>query len=223
MNYTGLVVKLDLAGRRFGRLTAVRPLPARTVSGGSAIYWECLCDCGNRTEVITASLTTARTVSCGCARYDMARIRGGANFRHGHRVTETPTYRIWAAMRARVNNPNLSGYANYGGRGIKCIPRWAHFENFLADMGERPAGMTLDRIDPDGDYEPLNCRWADRTVQANNRRTNRRIEFRGESRTIREWEAELGFKNGTLWIRLKSGWDVERALTEPVRYGRKKQ
>lgn len=109
-------------------------------------------------------------------------------------------------------------WANYGGRGIAVCERWRNdFPAFLADMGPRPAGTTLDRINPDGNYEPSNCRWATAKEQGRNRRNNVRYAFNGESLTLPEWEERTGIDKGVLFCRLKSGWSIERALTEPTR------
>ncbi|WP_280186032.1 MULTISPECIES: hypothetical protein [Nocardia] len=116
-------------------------------------------------------------------------------------------------MRRRV----LDNRPRYGGRGITIDPRWDSFENFLADMGERPAGTTLDRIDNDGPYSPDNCRWASNLTQGNNRANNRHITYRGRTQTIAEWAREVGLPRGVVYNRIMLlKWPVDRALTEPV-------
>jgi hypothetical protein len=120
-------------------------------------------------------------------------------------------------MRYRCEKPEKHNYKYYGGRGIKVCDRWQHFEHFVADMGERPAGMTLDRIDTNGNYEPANCRWAAKATQANNTRANRLIEFKGETKTLSNWAREYGLTTATVWNRLSVlCWTVEQSLTIPT-------
>jgi hypothetical protein len=124
-------------------------------------------------------------------------------------------YRIWVGMRDRCNN-DRSG--NYGARGIRFCDRWQCFENFLADMGEPPTFQhSIDRINNDGNYEPGNCRWATRTEQSRNQRSNTILEFRGEKVTLAEWSERMGIKASTLCVRLyKLCWTIEQSLTTPV-------
>lgn len=157
------VLTRDLSGKIFERLFVVRPL-RRTKS--RHVVWECHCVCGALVEVVGAKLTNGHTRSCGCLQ---AEITGRINYKHGlsHTIKE---YGVWKAMRQRVSNPNFEGYANYGGRGIRVCSRWDSFENFLADMGPCPQGLTLERKDVNGHYEPSNCVWATRTEQSRNQR-----------------------------------------------------
>ena len=135
--------------------------------------------------------------------------------RHG--LTDTPTHSSWCSMNSRCNNPKVHQYPYYGGKGIKVCERWKSFENFLSDMGPRPEGMTLDRINNTKDYEPSNCRWATRDEQSKNRTTSINITFNGKTQLLAEWARELGINPGTLANRLKSGWAIDRALTAAVR------
>jgi hypothetical protein len=160
----------DLTGQRFGRLTAAWPAGIQ----GRARVWLCFCDCGNFKSVGISALLYGRTRSCGCLLAEEASKRAKkAFYKHGHgaKGKETLTYVSWQAMKSRCLCPSATSYAHYGGRGIKVCDRWLHsYENFLADMGERPEGKTLDRYpNPAGNYEPGNCRWATVQEQADNR------------------------------------------------------
>jgi len=120
-------------------------------------------------------------------------------------------------MKARCESKSCRNYPIYGGRGIKICKRWQTFENFLSDMGERPSGMSIDRIDNDLGYNKDNCRWASMITQARNRRGIKRITFNGTTKCIGEWAETLGLKHVTLRARLKRGWGLEAAFKKPVR------
>ena len=146
-----------------------------------------------------------------------SRKPGGNNNNLKHGQSYTPTYVSWRQMLMRCQNPNVRQYQWYGARGIKVCARWKDFTNFYADMGDRPEGMTLDRLDNDEDYELSNCRWATNSEQSHNKRNNRLIRFNGETLHLTEWAKRLKLSKATLSARLtRYGWSVERALTTPA-------
>jgi hypothetical protein len=196
--------RIALEGQIIGRLTIGAPV--RT--SGKAIKYECVCSCGSTLQVLGQSLRTGNTQSCGCLRDEKI---AAVKYRHG--LSKTPVHNTWLSMLQRCEDQKCRAYPDYGGRGISVCPEWHVFENFLADMGLPPDGKTLDRENNELGYSKDNCRWVTRITQANNRRSNKLIEFQGRTQTQREWEKEKGMRAGQLYERLHRGWSVQRALT----------
>lgn len=196
----------NLIGERFGRLVVIGRSPNR--AGETNAIWLCRCDCGNESEVRSGSLKNGGTQSCGCLCRD--RVIAAKTT---HRMTKSREYRCWRGIKQRCNNPNDRGYKNYGGRGIRVCGRWNEsFERFFEDMGEAPEGMSLDRIDNNGDYSPKNCRWATPETQHRNRRNNHVLTARGKSMIIWDWHKETGANRSTILSRLRRGWSHEEAI-----------
>lgn len=201
----------DLTGQVFTRLTVIRR--AENAKNGTAMF-ECKCSCGALVIKKGINLRSGSTKSCGCLRFgenaDRMRLVPGS---HGHCTGGTsPTYYSWKNMRARCLNPKRFAYHRYGGRGISVCDRWYHFENFLQDMGERPEGMCLERIDNNGNYCPENCRWASIKEQTRNTARNVWITHEGVTMCLADWSKKLGGSSTKLYRRLKAGWTMERAL-----------
>lgn len=204
----------DLIGTRSGRLVVVS-------SEGNNKHRKrlirCKCDCGNEVVIVRSSITRKdeekRTKSCGCARREsMLRV----HTKHGmaKRGNETPTFSVWKDMHRRCRNKTRADYKYYGGRGIIVCDRWGDFKNFLDDMGERPPGMTIDRIDTYGNYEPLNCRWITIQEQQNNRRSCVYIEHDGRTLNMKQWARELGITYYVMQKKIKDGKGLRQILVE---------
>ena len=205
--------KTDWIGKRFGRLV-VESFAGRRKN--YAAYWHCRCDCGVVKAVLAAHLRSGRTQSCGCLQREMTRTRmtvhGHASYQH-----HTPAYVLWLNMKTRCFNALAEDYRYYGARGITICDRWrTSFQNFYEDMGDPPQGMSIERIDNSHGYNPENCRWATAQEQANNRRSNTHISYRGKTQTLAAWSREMGMSSMCLIQRLKRGWTVERALSTPI-------
>lgn len=199
----------DLIGKRFGMLTVLgveREGKAKVMP-----LMRCACDCGKETTPQPYALLRGVTTSCGCAHLAKITKHGQAYGKNGSK-----TYMAWSQMKARCDNPSNKFYADYGGRGIGYCESWKDFANFFADMGEAPAGLTLDRRDNSKGYSKENCRWATRKEQQNNRRNTRMIEFDGKLWPKQEIAAQFGIDPHTLMNRLRRGWPIEKALTFPV-------
>jgi hypothetical protein len=197
----------NYVGETFGRWTVVEYAPRRR--GGAYSYCRCRCSCGTERQVSTSNLRNGLSVSCGCLRREQGLP---ANRTHGR--AGTSLYNIWCNIKARCQKPQNPAYPYYGGRGIKLCERWQSFENFAADMGERPPGLTVDRMDSNGDYEPGNCRWATREEQSNNTSANRFIVFQGRRQTIGKWARELRVPPHKLYHLANRGADMTATLAE---------
>jgi len=201
---------VSLVGRRFGRLIVKE-------SAGKVKHeaiWLCMCDCGNKKIVRGSHLKSGDTSSCGCLKRENIRK---SKIVHGAAIVGKVTreYSAWQHMKKRCLNPQSPDYKNYGGRGIRVCNRWVHnFKDFFSDMGRCPPGLTLERIDNNGDYEPSNCRWATRKEQGLNTRNNRRIEFNGQIKTVSEWAEIIGIPDSTLRTRLRNGWIPKTIVTK---------
>lgn len=200
---------VPMDGQRFSRWLVMREAPLKRRSRRVL----CKCDCGAESIVRVSDLNSGWSSSCGCLGREKS---AETNRRHGG--ASRSEYRIWAAMRQRCGNPKNQAYRYYGGRGIKVCKRWASdFVNFYADMGARPKGLTIERIDNSRGYSPDNCKWVSRKEQTRNTRWNRQIKYKGETHCLVEWTELLQIPYKRTSSRLARGWDVARAFTEEVR------
>ena len=206
---------IDLSGRRFGRLVVVGI--GEAVSG--KVKWLCRCDCGNEKNISRSSLAAGYTKSCGCIRREMTIERMTT---HGWcPAKKTPEYRAWLSIRKRCYNKKHPYFHLYGGRGISVCDSWRDsFLAFIEDMGVRPAGCSIDRIDFNGNYEPSNCRWANAFQQANNQRKNVYVVVDGIRMSIADAARKASVNYRKLrYFYCRRKLPIERALvraTEPL-------
>jgi hypothetical protein len=171
--------------------------------------WRCICDCGGENVVPTAMLRGGITKSCGC-------LKSKGN-RRTHGMHNSRAYIAWVNMKARCNDPNKPQYKDWGGRGITYDPRWNSFENFYADMGDPPEGMSLDRINNDGPYCKNNCRWETPDTQRRNSRQVRPVTIGDRTMLLNDWCKEFGLAASTVYRRINRGWSDIDALTKRER------
>jgi hypothetical protein len=199
------VVRLiNLTGKKFGRLTVLK----RSEKRNANVSWECLCECGKTIVAFGFDLKRGHTSSCGCLQVDAVTK---------HNLWKSPIYKIWLSMIQRCTNSRASHYKDYGGRGIAVCDRWLNsFECFYEDMNYGyHKGLSIERIDVNGNYTPNNCKWIAKSEQQNNKRNNHLITYNGKTQTLTQWAIELNINSSTLNKRItRSGWSTEDALTK---------
>ena len=207
----------DLTGQKFNRLTVLckdETSPTRNQK------WICKCDCGKTCSVLAYNLKNGHSKSCGCLNSEKVTARNKANATHGD--TKTRLYGSWTCMWNRCTNPKCASYCRYGGRGIKVCDEWKDYFKFrewaLSIGYDYNANLTIDRIDPDGNYCPENCRFLTTQQQSATNRHAVRVTYNGKTQCLKEWAREYGIGYLTLYHRFRgAGWDFEKALTTPVK------
>lgn len=210
--------KVDVVGLKFGRLTVIK----RVGSNGHSSIWLCRCECGKMKEVTLPHLRQGSVRSCGCLAKEAASKRGCLSkigeraYKHGD-SHHNHLYGVWGAMKRRCYNPHVAYYELYGGRGIEVCRQWhdyLSFKTWALSSGYRQ-GLTLDRINPDGNYEPSNCRWITIQEQQRNRRNNRYYEYHGKFYTVKEIAEMVGLKPRTIQGRIERGWIIDNVVETP--------
>ena len=204
----------DLTGQTFGRWLVIE-LSDRRTPDGRGIYWECECQCPSKTrrsvyggDLKRAGRKEGSSMSCGCYMREQASMRFTT-----HGLATHPAYKTWQHMHTRCSNPESDAFYLYGARGIKVCENWATFDGFWRDMGTSwRHGLSIDRVDTDGNYTPDNCRWSTRKEQANNRRTNRIIDTPYGPMTIGQVAERYGIPYPTLYVRSRKGWPWNRLV-----------
>lgn len=198
----------DLHGKKYKRIFVCCP-----DWGSKPLRWMCRCDCGNYKSIASDKIVTEEIGSCGCLAADTRAIRSST---HGFSNRDMSEYNIWKSMRSRCLNPKNKSYKNYGGRGISVCARWLEsFVFFLEDVGSRPKGTSLERIDNNLGYFKENCRWASSSEQSRNRRNNKLVYFGGVFVPLIEASEACGINYHTVHNRIRSGWSLDRALHTP--------
>ena len=208
----------ELSGKRFGKLLVLYRVN-QTEDGDHAPLWKCQCDCGNTVKVKSGNLMSGKTNSCGCIKREKTSLLGRS--RRIYSATEKRLHSIWTDMLRRCENPSNKDFHNYGARGITVFNEWHNFESFKAWSFENgyASNLSIDRIDVDGGYSPSNCRWATVMEQANNKRNTRFVNYNGEKISVANLAKKKNISYPTLLARIKAGWNVEDAVSKPVRGG----
>lgn len=198
----------DFTGQRVGGLTVI----SKSDTVKNRIYWKCVCSCERAGEVLVEASKLKRWLDTEaavcCKKLRAKELKADA---------DKSTYAIWSSMRGRCYNPNNPEYPRYGARGIVVCDRWHYYENFVADMGLRPVGLSIERKNNDGNYEPNNCTWVTAKEQARNRRSNKFVTYRGETRILIEWCELLNLPFERMQDRLtRAGWTPEKAFETPI-------
>lgn len=199
--------KHNLLGKRFERWLVISEMPPR----GKVTVWKCRCQCGAISLVDAGRLTNGKSKSCGCLRSEL--LLSGHFSRITHGMYESATHKAWTNMKQRCGNQNHPQFPLYGGRGIKVCKKWMDFESFLSDMGERPDGLSLERIDNNRGYGPNNCKWASRSEQLSNRRITRKVKLNGRVVLVTEAAMQIGISARLIAKRLDKGWSDELATS----------
>lgn len=207
---------IDLSGQSFGRWHVLSGCDRPSTRKKKDAWFWCKCACGVERAVSSDALRRGKSQSCGCLHSEVSAETGRKNRTHGHSIaSNSPTYRSWRCMWQRCTNPRSNVFHLYGGRGISVCSEWKEFSVFLSDMGERPEGTSIDRIDGTGNYEPSNCRWADAITQAANSRCTRVLSYNGETLSVAGWARRLGVTHYMLSSRLRRNyWDLGAAILD---------
>ena len=202
---------LDITGKRFGRLTVMKYLYKK----GRENYWECMCDCGNKTVVSSSALLSGNTLSCKCQRKENL-----VKSRTVHNSSKTRIYHIYRGIIRRCYDTRVKNYNRYGGRGISVCDEWLdkkngfiNFKTWALKNGYRE-DLSIDRIDNNGNYEPSNCRWANDKTQCRNRRSNRLVTFQNQTRCISEWSELLDIPARKIWYRLSRNYPLDKVFAK---------
>lgn len=198
---------IDLTNQKFGKLLVLE----KAITQNEKVMWKCLCDCGNIVFVKGVNLKNNRTKSCGCIKMEVLLKR---NTKHNQRHTKL--YEVWKTMKQRCYNPNNKGYKNYGGRGISICDEWKNdfmsFYNWSIENNYKE-GLSIDRINVNGNYEPSNCRWTTRVVQQNNTRVNKYFTINNETKSLADWCRIYNVNYRTTYARVEKGLSIIDALT----------
>lgn len=212
----------NLNGMKYGRLTVLYDTEKINEKTGSK-YCMCRCSCGRTIEVMKTSLKSGNTKSCGCLNKERLK-KQKIHYKHGG--THTKLYNLWWKIKQRCYCEYDNSYKNYGGRGITMCDEWLNdyiaFKEWAIKNGYKE-GLSIDRIDNDGNYEPSNCRWATKKEQANNRRTNIKLAYNNETHNLKEWAELLNINDGTLRSRYVKGYKIEDVLSKTYLNNKKQE